>query len=836
MPIQYPEGVRYIKIAKIDKDGIDQTNILQSLTEITIPFSTGNITYNVISITEKPTFFLYSIPYTNVEWADRAELEYDFTGSLISRPSDPSEGIPNGDYVDVVIEKDNLNFWERISRSGYISSLKNQYNIQTYPQKIINLHATGSISAVTDSISSTNDSHLIVLTGEENGSLVALDSQAWTPSSTLTQSFNLNFSTVSISSSISDTKFSILISKANADVRPIKGYNFHGDSNIFISSSVASGPNIETVPEPNFGSNDFSKDIDCQPLFNNADTNRRHNLFMDVDYSSGITEPTNFNLLISGSALRAEVQISNYTTRRHVIPRYEGSKSTSQKLNTWSKGDSGTYGKSPTVESLKRMVVYSDTTSGGIGGWPPDRMNASAVFIRYLIDEDGDVKIPNTSQNSLEDVQGTFQTGERVLISSGKPGGGEASAYRKIIKGGARIEPVLYTQIGKQPGALFTSSINLEDIQTTSGSATSNYQNNGSLLQKSNFQQRDRFSLSSGTTNSNLIGSATYSVTSNPYNFYQTPVGVVNEAVTLNIQITNLQAKFRQFGEDNGVPYTYGPLHEGTFGVILFIKTNGNDASYTVQQQFLPQNTFTGQIYDSVQGQTGQLLNLNDISFSIPPGVLQENSEISLEFNMDTTFYESLKVKIVGGSYSITQTPVPTLPILTGNNAIWGYFNKATNPSVITSSNAVSSSLSALYGDPNVKQKDIENSGFNTIALPWSIKQGDEFRFEGDERFTYMVSKVYSPNENKGDRLSQTGSIEVHFDKNLPISASVTNFNLDHFLIRRYIDDASQIIIEGFKPTNSNPPYIITPEFSVPKLNRSIDEYITILTEKNLLS
>jgi len=35
------EGVRYIKIAKIDKDGIDQTNSLQSLTKLIIPYSSG---------------------------------------------------------------------------------------------------------------------------------------------------------------------------------------------------------------------------------------------------------------------------------------------------------------------------------------------------------------------------------------------------------------------------------------------------------------------------------------------------------------------------------------------------------------------------------------------------------------------------------------------------------------------------------------------------------------------------------------------------------------------------------------------------------------------------
>ena len=60
-------------------------------------------------------------------------------------------------------------------------------------------------------------------------------------------------------------------------------------------------------------------------------------------------------------------------------------------------------------------------------------------------------------------------------------------------------------------------------------------------------------------------------------------------------------------------------------------------------------------------------------------------------------------------------------------------------------------------------------------------------------------------------------------------------FNLDHFLIRRYVDDASQVLFEGFAPINSSGPYIITPEYVIPELNKNIDTYITDLTQKGLL-
>jgi hypothetical protein len=64
----------------------------------------------------------------------------------------------------------------------------------------------------------------------------------------------------------------------------------------------------------------------------------------------------------------------------------------------------------------------------------------------------------------------------------------------------------------------------------------------------------------------------------------------------------------------------------------------------------------------------------------------------------------------------------------------------------------------------------------------------------------YMVKNIYAPADSGSGRIFETGSIEVHFNANLPVSASSSVFNLDHFLIRRYVDDAAQNIITGFRP------------------------------------
>jgi hypothetical protein len=212
---------------------------------------------------------------------------------------------------------------------------------------------------------------------------------------------------------------------------------------LYPSSSVYLDPFINDI------SNFYNSDDNA--LLNSVNDQRESTFALDVDYSDGIT-PINFALLITGSATPATVPDSNYTSKKSTILKYEGSKSTSQLLNTWSPPgtigggyeDTGTYGKLPTVESLKTYIAYCDW----IGGWPPENENASAMNVIYLIKADGTVVIPNTSKDSLSIMQQTFQTGERVIINTKNINVSPLDPYRTVIRGGSHIEPILYTQYG----------------------------------------------------------------------------------------------------------------------------------------------------------------------------------------------------------------------------------------------------------------------------------------------------------------------------------------------------------------------------------------------------
>jgi hypothetical protein len=123
-------------------------------------------------------------------------------------------------------------------------------------------------------------------------------------------------------------------------------------------------------------------------------------------------------LLISGSALKASIQDSNYTLKRHTNPRYEGSRTTSQKLNEWTEGDTNTFGKSPTTLTQDR-VIYEFEFGGGttpeILGWGGLKMSNL-----YLVN----------TPDSVRTIQSGVDSTTRV-VRSNFPSGSSPGDYRR---------------------------------------------------------------------------------------------------------------------------------------------------------------------------------------------------------------------------------------------------------------------------------------------------------------------------------------------------------------------------------------------------------------------
>ena len=781
---------KYLKIAKTDCSGSNNTTILGDITQVAIYNSiVGTYTsYNATILNEKPNYYLYQvIPTKQYIPSQYPNQVFNYTVSASKGTTktinDPSLANPF---------QDRILLWTSVTGNlphygtSYFNTSSGLFTLENTPNTPLII----SSSITTSGSSTTNGSGRLSLKLYRNGEFSTLNSVSGIDLTTITTTTFTSSLTYPLQN---DVLFLSLTRNVTGGSVPL----LKSGSLLLTQSRAVSTSNCESVIfEPYITTANFYNS-DENALLNNVELTRLSTTYQDIDYSAGITEPVNFDLLISGSAKKAAVQDSNYTLNRHIIPRYNGSRTTSQFLNKWTEGDIGTFGKTPTAESLKTMVAYCDW----MGGWPPERMNASALHVKYLINQNGDVFIPNTSENSLANIQGTFQSGERFKINSNTIGSGNAIEYRNVIRGGSRIEPILYTQSGSAPNAQWNTTMSFKDIVPSDQGAVGNYT---ALFNKSTSQLITTPNTSTLITFNNAVYGNSYLSSDG----YQIPLNVNTDGVNLTFDI-ELNAQ---------------PIAAYSFAAPSPVFDEVEISLY---------NTTTNTLIASSTYTTDGSSTIN-LSSTIPNSQIQTNDiyKVFIKSNFNQTSGVSLIINSSNTTFKTTQYPLYTQPITSsGINSIWGYANSGSYPYIITSSNPI---LVELYNS-NVKQIDITGSGFNPVVLPWSIKYGDEFRFEGREDFTYQVGKIFGPAESGSGRLFQTGSIEVHLNLNLPTSASSSIFNLDHFLIRRYVDDASQVLFEGFAPINSSGPYIITPEYVIPELNKNIDTYITDLTQKGLL-
>jgi hypothetical protein len=805
-------GPTYAKIHKIDNNGVDNSIALGQVTQLQIKYSTLTpyYTLQVLSINEHSTYYLYQLNTLGNNTADNYILDYKISGSVSS-----SLNISNGMFGRVTLNTSLYN------PNNFYNTSNGIYSVNNVPNTKLTFKLSGTASAIT----STAEMNLFLIS---TGSNIGLTPQTIdnslsyfiNPGSPITFEWSGSYDTFSPWPDLFTTEYIDQLGPEKSLYFEILNNNDFYTGNLqitgltlninqYLSPSADENDPIILIPyitTPNFYNSDGNA------LLNNAFELRDSSYYMDVDYSSGLTEPVNFGQLISGSATRAKVQDSNYTSKRVTIPRYEGSKSTSRQLNKWTRGDIGTFGKLPTVENLKSYVAYGYMD----GSWAPERMNASAFTIKYLIDQDGNISTPNISDISLSNTQQNFPSRDRFRYSSllGLSGtqGGTKNQFRNIIRGGYRIEPILYNQSGSAPGAQWNTTMSFQDIVPSNTGVTQNY---AALFGKTT---TDNIT----TPNTEILiqfNTAVYGdsfLSPFPDNGYQVPLSAIQDGVnlTFNVELVVLGTENNGGVDDSLLDFaTEILLYKNSTLIASTLGTVPSDGKiyfeYTVNSSELQENDIYkifAKYYNSTIQISGAPYQTNITNFEILP--------------------ES--------QFKISQYPLFTQPVTSsGINSIWGYADSGSYPYIITSSNQT---LVELY-DSNVKQTDITGSGFNPITLPWSIQYGDEFRFEGREDFTYVVGKIFSSADSGSGRIFQTGSIEVHFDRNLPVSASSSAFNLDHFLIRRYVDDPSQIIFEGFRPTNGASPnsFILTPEYVIPKLNKNTDEFVKLLTEKGLI-
>ena len=142
-------------------------------------------------------------------------------------------------------------------------------------------------------------------------------------------------------------------------------------------------------------------------------------------------------------------------------------------------------------------------------------------------------------------------------------------------------------------------------------------------------------------------------------------------------------------------------------------------------------------------------------------------------------------------------------------NSFW--IRDITYNNIISANNSSPFSLNNFVG---WRQTDINTpnpSGFDPITLDFIPQPLDEIRFEGNEDYTYTILSIST----------SSGILELTLDRNID-----PNINLEYFLLRRYTDDPSNIILNLNKPAGASSAGILKPEYITVTLDSSILEIV----------
>ena len=889
--------VRYIKIARIDGDGNDITNTLENLTEITIPLSAGNRTYPVVNRTRQNDFYLYYInpPGTNdIPLADHSNLNFDFSSSMNGSFSARTPVIV--DFNNILYDSQSFATTETIN-TGVGTTTGEVYKFQnTYPSVGTKIVAGGSITA-TNELSSN---WTIAL----NRNAETIDQLNWQPSiDGATQSYNFEFSSsaevapndsfflrVNIDSSATPISFTTSLSSqfqittatnSSVDIslilEPYLSQLFFNQGCDVLINNVSQG-----IPNP------FVNDLDYS-------TTTTVPINFDAVVSGSATKSTipqsHYTQLSSiiprYLGAKSTSQRINIWTPPTVV-QYPSASITLV--------DEGNFGKLPNVNSLNNVILFCEW----IGGNAPERMDAVTAKIKYLIYQDGTVEKPNLNELALYNLQNAFRNGENLevtLTADDSTLQNSLSGLRKIIRGGARIENILTTQTGSVTSTpennfpndiiitnsdplylLDNNSINKYNFNYTSGSnallgnAGDSYSGGNTITFPNKiFNFADDLNVNIGNANSLWQG----------YYYTQT-----NDSKTKNIETTLIynftlentnpeknRRKNRRihvdFGQAGNFANSKGLIYDeitgdGLYSTINYIKhtkTHGdiNSAVATV-----------GPGFEKFLKQPGKLQSLNDRRLVLwakgradewgNPYRAKSNIEISVTIKPTQNYQPVLNLsyfqegnaggvdafkengflEIKGGaSVRSYQSPPPDVVIspavnINSQNNIWSltgsYTTDANGDSTFTLTS--SADFYGIYGGTNI-QETVDDWGFDTITSPIEFFPADEFRFMGEELNTFIVESVST---------GSTGTVEVTFTKNLPISSSYqvagsdATMQWDWFNVRRYTDNSDYVIFEAVKPAGASGTAIIKPQYVVNELDKGVNEIIVDLTERGLIS
>ena len=144
-----------------------------------------------------------------------------------------------------------------------------------------------------------------------------------------------------------------------------------------------------------------------------------------------------------------------------------------------------------------------------------------------------------------------------------------------------------------------------------------------------------------------------------------------------------------------------------------------------------------------------------------------------------------------------------------------------------------SAGLSEVYGSrqfqswqqSNVNGTNDPRPEFDPIIQDFTVQVGDEIRFNGVEAYSRMISSVKLPSQESD------GLLKILLNDSMSTAA-----NEQHFLLRRYVDDASYVLIDTPKPLGSTSPGTMRSEYVTTKLEDNFAEATSNIIKSNASS
>jgi len=687
------------------------------------------------------------------------------------------------------------------------------------------------------------------------------------------QNYSFSNKTITLSSSL----LSIEQDKIGIAVKfPDPGWKLQNlnISNFELSTTTRSKPNSpdNIFYEPNF-TEDFTNN-DYNALLGNAFIPRYSEYFMDVDYStspivgSSLT-PINFDQLIANTATRAPIQDYYYNLRRHIIPRYLGSKSTAPSFNAFSidTKDKG-FGKDIVAGNPKPFVGYY----GAKGGSTPEVIGKTIINLDYIIDEDINTQVPALSDFTYNNQIQLFERGTYLYLDPSKTATGQQFAGNrkyKIYRSGEYATPILYSQTGSLTGFLPSLTFLLPGT-----SPTPNYY-------KSTFKAI----LTSGTGNNySLQNQLFYRTDYNEYNSYtdadiasgqpdtQPPQNEIWDYLTWN-QLSFENISFTGSAINYQAPANYSNIKVVNFtsfppGIQFKVKAsikirwnNPNflgDIRVSLRIKGLPANGWTFQslsnpapaptVWLSGPESTKTITVESDIITADANnlnGVFVQGlaycSNISIfSGDPDPFAYMSFirnRINILDSSFEIIQVPEPTETIINYTSQTpyildtYDYPDAGFGP---YSYIYLTSSFQNVYGQiyPQVPE-----SGYDSTIYPFELSSINsdftspsiifhpeyEIRFGADESLVFPIIGIDTSNPSIVLIVSRP---ELQSIQNIPSPT------LNSFLIRRWIPRAGYIYLDVSADLGSG---IVKPEYITDGIKNKIPQIIKELTDKGLI-